>query len=132
MCSGLFTVDLGWFLSRTVGGTSVLLLHHAESDSALQHLHREPRIDSGLILRLERGGKQLLPETTLAQLIQSHPLMDVYGYGLNGANGGVGVLPMADVAVIVVKCKSLIAHISLSGVDNYTLLSLPHSLVSKA
>lgn len=56
-CCGLLTVDSGGILSRTVSGTSVLLLHHTESDSALQHLHREPRIDSGLILRLARGEK---------------------------------------------------------------------------
>lgn len=114
MLDGLSAVDSGWFLSRTVSGTSVLLLlhHHAESDSALQHLHREPRIDSGLILRPEREEeKQLLPETTLSHLVPSSA-----GCKLGTARiemeeeegGGWGVeewLPMADVSVIIVKAS---------------------------
>lgn len=89
--SGFMTVDSGWFLSQTVSGTSVLLLlHHAESDSALQHLHREPRIVSGLILRLERGENNccLRPPSP----ISSRPIIRwlCNGYGLNwvGVGGG--------------------------------------------
>lgn len=76
-CSSVLTP--GMFHSPTVSGTSVLLLrlflllllhfHHVESDSALEHLHREPRIDSNRDRREEE--KQLLPETTLSHLISS-------------------------------------------------------------
>lgn len=58
----LTDVDPGCvFFSWSVSSRSVLLLHQAESDSAFQHLHTEPGIDSGLMLTLERREKQLLP-----------------------------------------------------------------------
>lgn len=74
------TVGSGYYFnSRIINRTSVLLLLHHQSDSALQHLHREPRIDSNWDRR-EENKKQLLPETTLSHLISSQggfPVSDV-------------------------------------------------------
>lgn len=68
----LTDVDPGWvfFSPWCVSSISVLLLHHVESDSAFQHLHTEPGIDSGLLLTLERREKQLLPGQD--HLVPSH------------------------------------------------------------
>lgn len=108
----------GEFHSPTVSGTSVLLLllslfllllllHHVESDSALQHLHREPRIDSYRDRREEE--KQLLPETTLSHLISSHHLLLLAGWVCVcvsvyvGGGEGRACVPVADMPVIVEK-----------------------------